>query len=383
MENWIVLSKLTLIIYCAIKFSSHTSNITPVILCILIFVIINMAYHVFKSSNLKTSLLIFSIISVMGCFFYVNPLFILLLPINIIELIYKHRENMWLTVTVLVAGAFTAGRGLVAEYVLISVFGFLIYVLSYNSHKKITYLTAETDSLKEKNHSLHDKLNKEAEYEKQLKYSSQLEERNKIAQEIHDKIGHSLSGSLMQLEAAKLLVEYSHIQENNNKVREILQSVINTLRDGMESIRATLRNIKPVSEQLGVNRLKLLLEEFTVNSKIKSNLLHKGNLEQISYVQWKIIYENIKEALTNTIKYSNASTVTVHIEVLNKFIKAEIRDNGVGAAKIKKGLGIAGMEERSEGIGGKIITDGSKGFSIITLLPIEGGKHADQIVNRG
>jgi signal transduction histidine kinase len=71
-------------------------------------------------------------------------------------------------------------------------------------------------------------------------------------------------------------------------------------------------------------------------------------------------------------KYGNASAIAVYIEVLNKVDKAEIKDNGIGTSSIVKGLGIRGMEERSGNIGGKIIIDGSNGFSVITLLPLEG-----------
>jgi signal transduction histidine kinase len=140
----------------------------------------------------------------------------------------------------------------------------------------------------------------------------------------------------------------------------------------MESIRITLKNIKPGTEQLGINRVKLLIEEFSVNHFIKTSIRHTGNMERISPIQWKIIIENISESLTNTMKYGNASAIAIHIEVLNKVVKAEIKDNGIGTPSIVKGLGIRGMEERSGNIGGKIIIDGSIGFSVITLLPLEG-----------
>jgi signal transduction histidine kinase len=47
-----------------------------------------------------------------------------------------------------------------------------------------------------------------------------------------------------------------------------------------------------------------------------------------------------------------------------------VADNGKGAGKVKKGLGILGMEERAASAGGTVIVDGSRGFSVITLLPI-------------
>lgn len=171
----------------------------------------------------------------------------------------------------------------------------------------------------------------------------------------------------MQLEAARLLLD-----KDREKSSAIIGKVLAILREGMESIRATLRNIKPASEQLGINRVKLLLDEFSVNNQIAASLIHSGNLQQITPIQWKVIHDNVHEALTNTLRYSGATTVRVSIEVLNKFVKAEIKDNGIGAYTYNKGLGLRGMEERSGSIGGKLIIDGSRGFSVITLLPIGG-----------
>jgi signal transduction histidine kinase len=138
----------------------------------------------------------------------------------------------------------------------------------------------------------------------------------------------------------------------------------------MESVRLTLRNIKPPSEQIGINKLKLILNEFEVNSQIGTDILYIGDLNKISYNHWNIINSNIKEALTNILKYSKASKVKIKVQILNKLIKVEIVDNGIGSISIKKGIGIIGMEERCGNVNGKIIVDGSNGFSIIMLLPL-------------
>ncbi|MFL0267278.1 sensor histidine kinase [Candidatus Clostridium radicumherbarum] len=209
-------------------------------------------------------------------------------------------------------------------------------------------------------------MSKNLDYKNQIKYMSQLEERNKIAQEIHDKIGHTIAGSLMQLEAAKVL-----LQRDKTEAEHILQNSIDTLRVGMDNIRVTLRNVKPPIEQLGINKIKLILDEFMLSSNIIGVLYVKGDLEIITNLQWKVLQENILEALTNIIKHSKATKVSVNIEVLNKYIKCEVKDNGIGANKLIKGIGIIGFEERTEGAGGKVIIDGSAGFSVIFLLPVK------------
>lgn len=367
MENWLILCKLTIIGYCILVYAgSEMRNATVVVLLMLIYVCLNTSLHIVKKARLKMGLLIISIFLTVCCFVNLSALFIWLLPVNIYELVMIFTANIWLPLLIAGIPLFLMDKAVLSVYLLVSSFSYLVIRVGRESSQRIQGLSKVNDDLREKVNHLADQLNKNLDFERQLNYSLQLEERNSIAQEIHDRVGHAIAGSLIQLEAAGLLVE-----RDPGKTREILQNVIAVLREGMESIRATLRNIKPAAEQLGINRVKLLLEEFSANNHIKTSLTHSGNLERIAPIQWKVILDNIGEALTNALKYSAATAITLKIEVVNKFVKAELRDNGRGAYILKKGLGISGMEERSGRIGGKVIIDGSKGFSVITLLPLE------------
>lgn len=367
MDNWIILSKLITLVYLVFKFAGgETGSTTEIVLTTLIYMCLNMLIHIFKHGKFKSNLMIISMLLLLSSSYYIHALFILLVPINIYELVLMFNESLYLPVLIAAIPLALLDKNMFTEYFLIGSFSYTVYLSSQKYFGRIKVLSNENDEMREKIHLLSGKLDKDIEYERQMKYTSQLEERNKIAQEIHDRLGHAIAGSLMQLEAANLLLD-----KDRNKTQEMIQNVINVLRDGMESIRFTLRNIKPAAEQLGINRLKLLLDEFSASNNVRITLLHTGNLERISHLQWKVIHDNMNEGLTNVLKYAGATTVSVNIEVLNKFIKAEIKDNGIGAYKIKKGLGIRGMEERSESIGGKVIVDGTKGFSIITLLPLE------------
>ncbi|MNJ58503.1 sensory histidine kinase UhpB [compost metagenome] len=69
--------------------------------------------------------------------------------------------------------------------------------------------------------------------------------------------------------------------------------------------------------------------------------------------------------------FCSQQKVSIHIQVLNTIIKVVISDNGKGARKVIKGLGIIGMEERAAVVNGTVIVDGSQGFSVTTLIPYE------------
>lgn len=366
MNNYLVLSKLITLIYCVlmyiIKHDSSNSKLT--VMTLLMLICISVTSNIVKKEKLRSILLVITGIYIIILYCYVSKYFIFFLPLIIYEISFKYTISLIINICIIVVQVCCIDKTIISEYIFIALMNYLICNVIYKTEKKINKLIDENDILRNKNSKLIKDKDKNLELQNQVKYFSQLEERNKIAQEIHDKIGHTISGSLMQLEASKLLID-----KDKNKALVMLENTINVLREGMENIRVTLRSIKPPSEQLGVNKIKLLLDEFRVNSAMKVTFNYNGNLENINYTYWKVIYENIYEALTNSLKYSKASSINVKIDVLNKYIKVEVKDNGTGADKIVKGIGLTGIEERTANIGGKVIIDGSAGFSVIILLP--------------
>ncbi|MGH4118396.1 sensor histidine kinase [Clostridium sp.] len=367
MEGWIILYEFSILTYCISNYcQSGMNNSTFAIPMVLSYICLKVSYYIFSKSKYKDIILTVILILVVFQYIYVYNLIILILPINIYMLLEKKRKHRWRIATAIIISAYFINYDILQEYMLVAVLGYLIYTLVNTSFSKIQKLTEENETLKNKNSILYNKLNKDAQFHIQLKDMSQLEERNKIAQEIHDNVGHVLSGALMQLEAAKLL-----LGSDVPKSKLIIQSSINVLREGMNNIRNTLKNIKPPSEELGINKVKLLVKEFSLKSDMRANFLYNGTIDKITTRQWKLIYDNINEALTNVMKYSKASKVIANIEIHNKIIKLEVKDNGVGCNIIIKGLGIAGMEERVENEGGQVIVDGTQGFSVISLIPID------------
>jgi signal transduction histidine kinase len=367
MENWIIPSKLIILFYCIFRYVTiEPNNVAAVVAFTLIYISITVIFYIIKNVKYRWFIIFISIVLCITYFQFVNVIFIFLVPVSIFELVFTISNNLGLSITLSITPVLLLKGSTLLDYILISSLCFIIYMLAYNFHSRSELLLKENDEMREKLHFLALKIDKNKDYENQIKYSSQLEERNKMAQYLHDRLGHTISGSLIQLEAAKLFVDL-----DSDKSKDILQKVIDILREGMDSIRLTLKNIKPAVEQLGINRIKLTLDEYTLNHNIKTALLHRGNLELIPHSHWKIIDESLTEALTNTLKYSNATLISISIEVLNKLVKAEIKDNGEGTKDIKKGLGLNGIEERSSTVNGKVIIDSTEGFSIILLLPIE------------
>lgn len=369
MDACIDLTKIVLLIYCIYQYCSYKmKNIYELVLIALLYICFNTLLHLIKRKSIRRAILILSIIDLGIAVNFFDQVFILPVVLNILELNFDFNYKIIISTFELIVILFFISPSMRAEYMIFTFFSCAIYVLSNNYSIKVNKIIKENDEMREKIYNLSSRLDKNYEYERQIKYMSKLEERNKIAQEIHDKLGHTIAGSLIQLETSKLFL-YKDIE----KSEEIINKVTEILRNSNESIRASLKNIKPPSEQMGINKIKIALDEFSVNNGISASLVHTGMLDKITHIEWKVIYDNLGEALTNVLKYSKATQVTVKIDVLSKFIRVEIKDNGVGASNIKKSIGIMGMEERCSKLQGKIIVDGSKGFSVIIILPIEEG----------
>jgi signal transduction histidine kinase len=183
---------------------------------------------------------------------------------------------------------------------------------------------------------------------KTLQYTAALEERNRLAIRLHDKVGHGISGSIILLEASRLMFD-----TNMEKAKDGIDKAILNLRDGVDDIRLALREERPIRSELGLSELHTILEKFRVTHNIVTSMHHSGNLSLIGMDIWQCIYENLEETLTNLLKHSNATKFKLSIHVFNKVIKVEYQDNGKSETKFVKGLGLEAIEERAIKCGGR------------------------------
>ena len=375
MENWMIGARFIILFYCVLRyFRGSMENTALVVLFMLLYISAVTTACLLRKTSLKTLFRVLSVTILAVSSVMASELFLLLMSADIYEIVSAYTDD-WkaLPVFAAVPAFFSIDTGVVLEYVMASLMCLLVFLLARKFIYSLGALQKANEDLRDRIDDLTARLSAGSEYEAQLRYLSQIEERNALAQNFHDEVGHTLAGSIIQLEAVGLIME-----KDPAKAGEMVRNVTENLKEGMESIRSTLRAIKPAPEQLGINRLKLILEEFTLNNGIETEFSHEGRLDVITHMQWSIMTDNMREALTNSLKHSSASRVRVRIDVMNKVIKMEVRDNGKGGTVIKKGMGLAGMEERTGAAGGKLIIDGSDGFSVITLLPVENdmGKRA-------
>ncbi|MBN1891621.1 MAG: hypothetical protein JW780_02490 [Clostridiales bacterium] len=229
---------------------------------------------------------------------------------------------------------------------------------------KIDFYRQTVAAQKQEMDDLREKLSDNKRLIKTLKYTASLEERNRLAARIHDKVGHGISGSIIMLEAALLALKKDPVQ-----AEAAIQKAALNLREGVDDIRLSLREERPERSVLGQSEIKANLEEFEATYGMQTVFKSSGRLESVTGEIWACISDNLNEALTNSLKHSGASIFTLEISVMNKVIKVEYKDNGKSAAVFEKGLGLEAIEERTIKAGGRCFFEKTEtGFSITNVF---------------
>jgi Signal transduction histidine kinase len=186
-----------------------------------------------------------------------------------------------------------------------------------------------------------------------------LNERNRIAREIHDNIGHTLSSSLLQIGALITISKDTSVVTNLTLLKD-------TLANGMNNIRHSIHNIHEESMDLNTT-LQSLINDFsfcsaTLSYNIKNDFTIKA--------KYSIVYI-VKEALSNTMKHSNATDVNVELTEQPGFYQLIIKDNGVATTKqnTASGMGITSITNRVTTLDGTLRISRENGYILFISLP--------------
>jgi signal transduction histidine kinase len=193
---------------------------------------------------------------------------------------------------------------------------------------------------------------------KNAKRVTELTERTRIAQDIHDHVGHEISGALIALQTAVILYE-----KGDMRTGELLTQTVSRLESASANLRETVYNLKPVKES-GIEMLQELCDGFEF-CKVKFTV--SGESDSIKC--WDLLNVTLKEALTNISRHSKATQATVKLDVNVKFIRVEVYNDGKCKKEMKYGLGLTGMKERVRAANGMFTVNTDNGFKIICVIP--------------
>lgn len=367
MERWNLVNKLiVLLLIIAVSYFGEVQPSPWMVLSLLAYIAVMLLAQLVHPPRLKLVLNAFAGYVLLLCMHSVNPVFILLLPLILRDILNGYLRSPYVLLSVMALPLlFLSELQLQLGYAFITAFFAFNGTYADLLQGKIRRQEEQLDKLRGTQERLMNRLHENEDFIRAAEYTYKLEERNRLSQELHDGVGHAMTGALIQMEAAKAL-----LWKDEQAAEKLLQNAIGISQEAIEQIRLTLKNTKPPTQQLGIHRLKAVVEAFGSSSGLLTTVVHEGEIERISPLHWKVIHDNAAEALTNTAKYAGATAVHVEVRVLGKLVKAVVSDNGRGQAKIVKGLGLVGMEERAAAVNGTVIADGASGFSVTTLLPL-------------
>jgi len=183
-----------------------------------------------------------------------------------------------------------------------------------------------------------------------------IEERNRMAGEIHDTLAQQFAGIFLNLEAA---IRLDTAQEHN--ISEYLARAKDLARSGLEDARRMLLGLRPKSlegTQLG-DALKQLADNFSRDCGIECSFCLRGRAHKLSEDAENELYRVAQEALCNVRKHSRAHSVSVLLSFRPGAVLLAIKDNGHGFVVKKpqagaQGFGLLAMSERALRLGGKV-----------------------------
>jgi len=212
------------------------------------------------------------------------------------------------------------------------------------------------------------------EFAEQGQRAAVFEERNRMARDIHDTLAQGFTGVIVQLEAAEDAISCGYRKEADNHLHRAGELARQSLSEARRSVHA-LRP-RALQEHNFWDALKDTIKNTTVGTALHTKFAAQGKPPKLPQLWQENLLHIGQEALTNTLKYAHARNFETRLTYKARELRLELRDDGDGF-KVKDrhdGVGLTGIRERVEQMGGKlkIASSRNKGTKVIVVMPCNG-----------
>jgi two-component system sensor histidine kinase DesK len=192
----------------------------------------------------------------------------------------------------------------------------------------------------------------------EIEHLAKVAERERIARDLHDVLGHTLSVIILKSELAGKLIDH-----DPERAKAEMADVEQTSRAALSDVRSTIRGYRARSLEAELKQAKATLETAGVNVQSESAEV------RLSPAQESVVALVVREAVTNVVRHAHARNCHLRLMPVNGNCRIEIQDDGRGGGHIE-GNGLRGMRERIEALGGTLERENNVGTRLSIEFPL-------------
>jgi two-component system, NarL family, sensor histidine kinase DesK len=192
----------------------------------------------------------------------------------------------------------------------------------------------------------------------EIEHLAKVAERERIARDLHDVLGHTLSVIILKSELAGKLID-----QNPERAKAEINDVEQTSRAALADVRSTIRGYRADSLEAELKQAKATLETAGVSVKSESQEV------RLTPAQESVVALVVREAVTNVVRHARARNCHLRLMPVNGNCRVEIQDDGRGGGPVE-GNGLRGMRERIEALGGTLERENSVGTRLSIEFPL-------------
>jgi len=264
--------------------------------------------------------------------------------------------------------------GLESLMVCLNILLFVLYmILLFTSQKD------ENARIRKLNEQLNQANDQLRDYAVNMERMTQMRERNRLAREIHDTLGHTLTGIIMGTDAGLALFDVAP-EESKKRMQVVAQSA----RDGLTDVRRSIKALRPdaLERSTLTQALEGLVENFRLTTSAQIAYFQEAEELKLDSDEEDALYRVVQEGMTNAVRHGRADRIEIRITRSGDVVTVSVRDNGSGCGKPEEGFGLRHMRERLEMLGGTLVygnlekdaRDGYTGFYITVCLTVRNRK---------
>lgn len=249
--------------------------------------------------------------------------------------------------------------------------GFFFGVFSWVALKNQQFYRKEADEQRQARYELERMKLDLLEANKHAAHHAELSERHRISRELHDHLGHDLTGASLALQA------YEYVKDPE-EAEQLLQEVKRRLERSTIQLRDTVHNMTP-TKLIGIDSLENIADQFR---QVKIAFHHSGDLLRVPAHVWGWLEACFKEALTNVVRHSDATQVEADLQVTDAIVRLLVGDNGTVPTPPSAGSGLRGLQMRARSLGGSLSIRRENGFLLVGVIPLDKEGQPDEAADR-